>query len=152
MDTTASSERWNWKEIKIRSPCLSNVSVFASRCLENPRNASVKMAGVPAEVWTEYFRNASLERYLYASPLGSSFETRHLNNSGSLHIYIYIRVYCHAYVWLWTWCGLDIGFIDHLQVVTIDNYNSLTESHTPDITVTAAHSITSSLQGSRPDF
>jgi hypothetical protein len=35
--------------------------------------------------------------------------------------------------------GLVIGFIDHLQVVTISNYNSLTELHTQNITVTTAH-------------
>jgi hypothetical protein len=31
--------------------------------------------------------------------------------------------------------GLDIGFSDHLQIVTTRNYNSLTELHTPNITV-----------------
>jgi hypothetical protein len=35
--------------------------------------------------------------------------------------------------------GLYIGFIDHLQVISRNNYNSLTELHTPNITVTTAH-------------
>jgi hypothetical protein len=34
---------------------------------------------------------------------------------------------------------LNIGFIDHLRIVTTSNYNSLTELHTPNITVTTAH-------------
>jgi hypothetical protein len=37
--------------------------------------------------------------------------------------------------------GLEIEFIDHLRIVTINNYDSLTELHTPNITVrvTTAH-------------
>jgi hypothetical protein len=35
--------------------------------------------------------------------------------------------------------GLVIGFIEHLQNVTINNYVSLTELNTPKITVTTAH-------------
>jgi hypothetical protein len=34
---------------------------------------------------------------------------------------------------------LVIGFIEHLQNVTTNNYNSLTELLTPNITVTTAH-------------
>jgi hypothetical protein len=32
-----------------------------------------------------------------------------------------------------------IGFIEHLQNVTTNNYDSLTELHTPKITVTTAN-------------
>jgi hypothetical protein len=35
--------------------------------------------------------------------------------------------------------GLGIGFIEHLQNVTTNNYDSLTELHAPKITVTTAH-------------
>jgi hypothetical protein len=35
--------------------------------------------------------------------------------------------------------GLVIGFIEHLQNVTTNNYDSLTELHAPKITVTTAH-------------
>jgi hypothetical protein len=31
--------------------------------------------------------------------------------------------------------GLDMGFIDHLQIVTTSNYDTLMELHTPNITV-----------------
>jgi hypothetical protein len=41
--------------------------------------------------------------------------------------------------WLWTGFVLVIGFIEHLQNITTSNYNSLTELHTPKITVTTAH-------------
>jgi hypothetical protein len=34
--------------------------------------------------------------------------------------------------------GLVIGFLEHLNVTT-NNYDSLTELHTPKITVTTAH-------------
>jgi hypothetical protein len=42
-------------------------------------------------------------------------------------------------VWLWTEFGLVIGFTEHLQNITTNNYDSLTELHTPKITVTTAH-------------
>jgi hypothetical protein len=32
-----------------------------------------------------------------------------------------------------------IGFIEHLQNVTTNNYDSLTDLHSPTITVTSAH-------------
>jgi hypothetical protein len=35
--------------------------------------------------------------------------------------------------------GLVNGFIDHMEMVTISNYNSITGLHTLEITVTAAH-------------
>jgi hypothetical protein len=35
--------------------------------------------------------------------------------------------------------GLMIGFIEDLQNVTTDNYDSLTELHTPKITLTTPH-------------
>jgi hypothetical protein len=35
--------------------------------------------------------------------------------------------------------GLVIGFIEHLQKVTTNNYDSLTELHTPKISVTTAY-------------
>jgi hypothetical protein len=35
--------------------------------------------------------------------------------------------------------GLEIGFTDHLQVVTTNNYNTIANLHTPNITVTTAH-------------
>jgi hypothetical protein len=41
--------------------------------------------------------------------------------------------------WLQTGFGLVIVFIEHLQNVTTNNYDSLTEIHTPKITVTTAH-------------
>jgi hypothetical protein len=34
---------------------------------------------------------------------------------------------------------LNIAFTDHLRIVTTSNYDSLTELHTPSITVTTAH-------------
>jgi hypothetical protein len=34
---------------------------------------------------------------------------------------------------------METGFIEHLQNVTTNNYDSLTELHTPKITVTTAH-------------
>jgi hypothetical protein len=37
------------------------------------------------------------------------------------------------------WFGLVIGFTEHLQNVTTNNYDSLTELHTPKITVTTGY-------------
>jgi hypothetical protein len=53
--------------------------------------------------------------------------------------------------WLYKGFGLVIGFIDRLQVVITSNSNSLTELHTPYITITTAHnkSFQSSLGVSR---
>jgi hypothetical protein len=46
--------------------------------------------------------------------------------------------YFHTYDWLSTGFELDIGFIDHLQVVTTNNYNKIANLHTPNIAVTKA--------------
>jgi hypothetical protein len=35
--------------------------------------------------------------------------------------------------------GFEIGFSDHLRIVTVSNCNSLTELHTPNLPVTTAH-------------
>jgi hypothetical protein len=37
--------------------------------------------------------------------------------------------YCHVFPWLETEFGLVIGFINHLQVVTITKYNTVTDFH-----------------------
>jgi hypothetical protein len=47
--------------------------------------------------------------------------------------------YCHVTEWLLTGFGLKIGFTEHLQNVNTNIYGSLTELHTPKITVTTAH-------------
>jgi hypothetical protein len=43
----------------------------------------------------------------------------------------------------WHGFGLDIGFIDHLQVVTTNNYNITTDFHTLPITPAHTKSFTS---------
>jgi hypothetical protein len=40
------------------------------------------------------------------------------------------RTYCHVSQWLKTGFGLVIGLIDHLQVLTTNNYNTVTDFHT----------------------
>jgi hypothetical protein len=45
--------------------------------------------------------------------------------------------------WLQTGFGLVIGFIDHLENVATNNYDSLTELPTPKITVTTARIMSS---------
>jgi hypothetical protein len=47
--------------------------------------------------------------------------------------------YCQVIEWLYTGFGLVIGFIELLKNVTANNYDSLTELHTPKITVPTAH-------------
>jgi hypothetical protein len=41
--------------------------------------------------------------------------------------------------WLQTGSGLVIEFTEYLQNITTNNYDSLTELHTPKITATTAH-------------
>jgi hypothetical protein len=50
-----------------------------------------------------------------------------------------IQVYIVTWLWLQTRFGLVTGFIEHLQKVITNNYDSLTELHTLKITVTTAH-------------
>jgi hypothetical protein len=47
--------------------------------------------------------------------------------------------YCHVIEWLCTGFALVIVFIEHLKNITTNNYDSLTDVHTPKITVTTAH-------------
>jgi hypothetical protein len=42
-------------------------------------------------------------------------------------------------VWLYTVFGLLIGFIELLQYVIANNYDSLTKLHTPKTTLTTTH-------------
>jgi hypothetical protein len=46
-------------------------------------------------------------------------------------------LYCHMYESLEMGCGPVTGFIDHLQIVTTSNYNTISDSHT--LQFTAAH-------------
>jgi hypothetical protein len=48
-------------------------------------------------------------------------------------------IYSHVMAWLYTGFGLNTGLNSTLTVVTINNYDSLTELHIPNITVTTAH-------------
>jgi hypothetical protein len=50
------------------------------------------------------------------------------------------QTYCHVYECdHWRGFGLDIGFIDHLQVVTTNNYNTIADFHT--LQITRAHAV-----------
>jgi hypothetical protein len=51
----------------------------------------------------------------------------------------YVCLLSRVWVWLQTRFGSVIGFIEHLQIVTIDIYGSLPELHTQKSTVTTAH-------------
>jgi hypothetical protein len=55
--------------------------------------------------------------------------------------------YCHVYGRLKTGFGLVIGFIDPLEAVTINNYNTITDFHTFQSTV--AHALGFSFSTSR---
>jgi hypothetical protein len=55
------------------------------------------------------------------------------------HDLTYCRRFCHVYKWLQTGFWLVIGFIEHLQNVTTNNYDSPTELHTPNATLTTAY-------------
>jgi hypothetical protein len=50
-----------------------------------------------------------------------------------------LNILSRDWVWLYMGFGLVIGFIEHLQNIITNNYDSLTELHTPKITVTTAH-------------
>jgi hypothetical protein len=54
-------------------------------------------------------------------------------------IYLCRLQYYHVYMWLYAGFGLYIGFTDHLQAVTLNNYKIVTELHTPNISVTTVH-------------
>jgi hypothetical protein len=43
------------------------------------------------------------------------------------------------HIWLQKGFRFVVGFIEHLQNITTNNYDSLTELYTPMITVTTAH-------------
>jgi hypothetical protein len=55
-----------------------------------------------------------------------------------------------GYSCLCPWFELVIGLIKHLHNVTTNNYDSLTELHTPKITVTTAHMKSSQFAMSSP--
>jgi hypothetical protein len=45
--------------------------------------------------------------------------------------------YCHMFEWLLMGFGLEMGFIDLVQIITTSNYNAVTNLHT--LQITTAH-------------
>jgi hypothetical protein len=76
--------------------------------------------------------------YLY---IISIYPCLSIHPSTYLTIYLCVRVcvYIFTCYWLDTGFRLIIGFIGGLKLVTTNNYNCLTNSHTPQITTYAAH-------------
>jgi hypothetical protein len=50
-------------------------------------------------------------------------------------------VYCHVYEWLWMGLWMVIRFIEHLQNVTTNNYDSLTVTQTKDHCHCSTHKV-----------
>jgi hypothetical protein len=80
-------------------------------------------------------------KYRFKSTDMSSQLNHVLSHFRTSHVFVpyFFLTCCHVYEWLQTGFGLMNGFIDHLQMITTSNCNSLTGLHTLKITVTAAH-------------
>jgi hypothetical protein len=61
------------------------------------------------------------------------------NNGNTTDAVYFFYQYCHVLEGRLMELGLVIGFTDSLPIVTASNYKSLTELHTPSITVTTTH-------------
>jgi hypothetical protein len=55
---------------------------------------------------------------------------QNLSSSRLLYKNVKIRIQCQVYQWRKTGFGLVVGFINHLQVVTTNNYYAVTDFHT----------------------
>jgi hypothetical protein len=80
-----------------------------------------------------------------------------LSSSAFVHIFYIIKIICvYSYILSHVWCdyrqgfGLEIGFTDHLQVVTTSKYNTTVKFHTLKITTAHAKSFQSAVTSRFP--
>jgi hypothetical protein len=60
----------------------------------------------------------------------TNYETPHNAFLSWFFYYLLAHVYCHVLEWLYTWFELVNRFVDHIQIVSTNNYNTIADFHT----------------------
>jgi hypothetical protein len=124
--------------------CLNSVYLFSFFWGNRKFLVAFREVGHRTPSWVTSLQLTSWQ-WLWLTPVLILFPNLRLDLPKCVLSWHFRINYCHAIEWRQMGFGLVIGFIGHVQLVPIINYNSFANSNTSQLTVTQDYSSQSSL-------